>query len=345
MPQVSIIIPLCSGEESCAASMESILGQTFDDFEVLMVCNGTAEPARERMDDARVRILKKPHGGLGEARNFGAERAQGKYLLFVDPGDWIEPDMLQNLFSAAESYEADLVVFNYVLENSSETSPEVCRLPVNYPDAGIDISEKLLAELVGPDQDAGEWRNASGLEAAWRRMYLCEWYRQSGIFFGNDEEVLPADLPAAVTAHCMANRLLVVGGAYYHLRNARQPGGPALMDRYCRCFLQVKDILTRAGKYEGLRGRHQAWLIRTAAHLSLVSCYGPQASASRAAARREVRSILKNRLLHDALRSDYLKAGTPQDRRILRILRTGNIAAIYLYYAFYTYLLRKKAEG
>ena len=352
MPQFSVIVPVYNVEKYLARCVKSILSQSFSDFELLLVndasTDGSLAAAREFCSDPRVRVLDKPHGGLGDTRNYGAGLASGKYLLFVDSDDWVEEDMLRDLYLLAEAYRADLIVFNYMRENTEHAESRECRLPVNYPEYGAEIREKMLAELIGPDADGGPWRSVEMLGCAWRRMYLRSWYEEQGIRYGDERKIMLEDLPASIKAHCVCKRLLVVGGAYYHYRynpdSLSTRYRPGKMEMLTACFETVKQSLEESGGYEQYRERHLAWFLRSAAHSALVNCFSPANPAKFGARWREVHGILQNPLVRQAVKSDYLKQGARADRIVLRVLRSRFTPLIYLFYQIYSASLRKNEK-
>ena len=347
MPKISVIVPIYNVEKYLERCVGSILNQTFSDFEVLLINDASTDRslqiARGFSGDGRVCVLDKPHSGLGNTRNYGVEHANGEYLLFVDSDDWIDEDMLKNLYAAAAEYRADLVLFNYVRENLQEGEQRVCRLPVNYPEFGEEIRELLITELVGPDREDGDWRHVEMLGCAWRRMYLRSWYLENNIRFGDEREIMLEDMPATIAAHCAANRLLVVGGAYYHYRY----NPDSLSTRYrahrmemlTHCFAVVRQILTERGLYERYANRHLAWFLRSAVHSSLVNCFSRGNHVGFLRRYREVQSILRNPTAREAARSDYLKNGSRADRMIRRVVRMRFAPFAYLFYSAYSRVL------
>lgn len=352
MPQISAVVPVYNVEKYLDRCVKSILNQSLPDFELLLVndasTDGSLEAARKYEYDRRVKVLDKPHGGLGDTRNYGAERASGKYLVFIDSDDWVEEDMFRDLNSLAEAYRADLVLFNYVREEPESAGPRECCLPLNYPDFGTEVREKVLEELVGPDCAEGPWRSVEMLGSAWRRMYLRSWYSEHGIRYGNEQKIMLEDLPASVKAHCDCERLLAVSGTYYHYRynpNSLSTNyRPHKMEMLTECFETVKKILEERGLYEKYEERHLAWFLRMAAHSALVNCFSPKNPAGFGKRYAEVKSILQNPILRKAADSDYLAHGTQADRTVLRVLRRRSTASVYLFYRFYSAMLAKRAE-
>lgn len=352
MPKISIIVPVYNVEKYLAQCVESILAQTLEDIEILLINDASTDQslsvARGYEADPRVQVLDKPHGGLGDTRNYGISRSTGKYLVFIDSDDWIDKDMLQNLYACAEAYSSDLVVFNYVRENMQDGQSRVCRLPLNYPDFGEEMRETLLAQLIGPDPSDSPWRGAEMLGCAWRRMYRRSWFLANRLAYYNEQKIMLEDLPVSIKAHCLAGRVLAVGGAYYHYRYNPESLStryrPHKMEMMTACFQVVKKFLEEKGLYEKQEDRHLAWLLRSAAHSSFVNCFSPHHHVGFSERYREVRGILRSPLLKQAAKSDYLKNGTRADRLILRVIRTGNAPAVYLFYRLYTQILFKDAR-
>ncbi|WBY64618.1 glycosyltransferase family 2 protein [Thermocaproicibacter melissae] len=352
MPLISVIVPVYNVEKYLERCVRSILSQSFSDFELLLVNDGSTDNsldiAREFCFDSRVRVLDKSHGGLGHTRNYGAAHATGKYLLFVDSDDWIEEDTLRDLSSFAEAYSADLVVFNFTREDTETATKRDCILPLNYPECGMEIREKFLAELIGPDQEDSPWSSVEMLGCAWRRLYLRSWFEENNIQFGDEQKIMLEDLPAVIHAHSASKRLLAVRGTYYHYRynpnSLSTRYRPRKMEMLTLCFETVKEILKEYDIYEQYEERHLAWFLRFAAHSSLVNCFNPQNPANFAGRWREVRGILQNPILRRAAKSNYLLHGSRADRTILRILRLRFTPLVYLFYKFYVSHLRKQTD-
>ena len=351
MPKVSVIVPVYNVEKYLAQCVESILAQTLTDIEILLVNDASTdrslELARTYEKDSRVRVLDKPHGGLGNTRNYGAARAAGKYLSFVDSDDWLDPEALQNLYSSAEKCAADMVVFNFVRENSKAEEHRVCKLPVSFPAFDRETREILLRELIGPDPTDSPWRQVEMLGCAWRRFFRREWFLGNHLSYFNEQEIMLEDHPVSIMAHCLTDKVLVLGGAYYHYRYNPESLStryrPRKMEMMTACYHVVRDFLQKNSLYAQYGERHLAWLLRSAAHSSLVNCFSPNNDKGFAKRYKEVRGILRNPVLRVAARSDYLKNGTRADRIVLRVIRSRITPAVYLFYRIYSNMLLKNA--
>ena len=112
---ISIIIPVYNVEPYLRQCLDSVFGQTFKNFEVLLVNDGSSDSSgdicREYVEkDSRFHYFEKENGGLSDARNYGIERAQGEYLTFIDSDDFVNEKHLENLFLASRLTNADITI-------------------------------------------------------------------------------------------------------------------------------------------------------------------------------------------------------------------------------------------
>jgi hypothetical protein len=117
--KVSFILPIYNVEKYLSECVESILVQTYRDYEILLVDDGSPDNCPALCDewakkDSRIKALHKPNGGLSDARNYGLEHAQGDYVVFVDSDDfWVNKDCLQRLMNVVDAHpECDFIGFN-----------------------------------------------------------------------------------------------------------------------------------------------------------------------------------------------------------------------------------------
>ena len=115
---ISIIVPIYNVEKYLRQCLDSILDQTYEHFECLLINDGSpdnsADICREYVaKDARFRYVEKENGGVSSARNLGIERSKGQYITFIDSDDWVDSDYLELLYIKINEYNADLAVLTY----------------------------------------------------------------------------------------------------------------------------------------------------------------------------------------------------------------------------------------
>lgn len=118
MPKVSIIVPVYKAEKYIKRCVDSIIAQTFSDWELLLIDDGSPDRSGEIIEDyakadARVRVFHKENGGVSSARNLGLDNAQGEYLTFVDADDWIDADNLAVCLPVIEQNRLDVLQFPF----------------------------------------------------------------------------------------------------------------------------------------------------------------------------------------------------------------------------------------
>lgn len=125
MPIISVIVPVYNVEKYLKICIDSILNQTFKEFELILVNDGSTDNCGKICDiykskDKRIRVIHKKNAGLSSARNVGLDLAKGKYIAFVDSDDYINKNMYEILYSNLIKTDADISIcnFQYVNDNS-----------------------------------------------------------------------------------------------------------------------------------------------------------------------------------------------------------------------------------
>lgn len=118
---VSVIIPIYDSEKYLAPCIESVLDQTFTNFELLLIDDGSSDRSAEicryyQGKDKRIRLIHQENAGASAARNRGLEEARGGYIMFVDSDDCVDPVLLERAYDAIQRSHADLYVSGFVEE-------------------------------------------------------------------------------------------------------------------------------------------------------------------------------------------------------------------------------------
>lgn len=126
MPLLSIIVPIYGVENYIHKCLESIRNQSFADLEAILIDDGSPDQSGRIADeyaamDPRFIVIHQKNQGVSSARNAGLAVAQGKWIGFVDPDDWILPDMYEKMVLAAEKEQADIVCCNWLIANDAGT--------------------------------------------------------------------------------------------------------------------------------------------------------------------------------------------------------------------------------
>lgn len=150
-PKISIIVPVYKVEQYLSRCIESILSQTFQDFELLLIDDGSPDNSGVICDeyatkDNRVRVFHKENGGVSSARNYGLMNASGEWISFVDGDDWVDQNFLQN-FVEYFNPGVDLVIQSFKFYFSDLNKFKF----INLPTFKFDNSASLVAYLYKAD--------------------------------------------------------------------------------------------------------------------------------------------------------------------------------------------------
>lgn len=121
VPSISIIVAVYNAEIYLKRCIDSLLAQTFTDFEVLLINDGSTDKSGVMCDeyarnDSRFKAFHRTNHGVGSTRHFGMKQAQGIYTLHVDPDDWLDNDTLEALYDIASKQQADMVIYDFMME-------------------------------------------------------------------------------------------------------------------------------------------------------------------------------------------------------------------------------------
>lgn len=182
MAEVSIIVPVYQVEKYIRQCVDSILAQTFTDFELILVDDGSKDMSGKICDeyagmDGRVKVIHKENGGLSDARNIGMDQAVGHYFMFVDSDDYIAPTMVECLYENISNEKADIAACNYLyfFEN----------------DRKKDFSTNINAEILTGKEifyNRKNERNYGVWTVAWNKLYKKETFGKVRFRFGKYHE-------------------------------------------------------------------------------------------------------------------------------------------------------------
>jgi|GEM_PF-316528 len=174
IPEISIIIPVYKVEEYLPKCVESILGQSFTDFEVWLIDDGSPDGSGVLCDayanaDSRIKVVHKKNGGVSAARNRGLQLARGKWITFVDSDDWIDQDYLARLMTGAdETVQLVLGGFKMQLVNGTQ----VCAAGGDFRYTRQDIV-RFYDDFI----------SSSLVRTVWGGLYRCSLIEQNGLLF------------------------------------------------------------------------------------------------------------------------------------------------------------------
>lgn len=252
----SIIIPIYNASTYLAFSLESLLSQPFQDFELILVDDGSTDESASICDayaakDDRIKVLHETHHGVAHSRQVGLETARGEYILYVDADDTVELGMIVDMYQEAVTKKADLVICDY---RELTHEGEVYRKQEPTSLDGVAVLEDILdGKLYG---------------ALWNKMMRREWLLQTKASFPL-ELTMREDLIFLSQCLPYASKIAYIPKAFYgyERRNASAltshyvNESPAYYQQEC---LWVDLILENQFLLESTRQRLQAYLLELA---------------------------------------------------------------------------------
>lgn len=257
-PIVSIVVPVYNAENYLAECLDSLLAQSFQDFELICVDNESTDSSMELLgryadQDPRVHVDSCP-GNAGSARNRGLDKARGECLLFLDSDDFFADDMLQRLVTAYKRSRADIILFGgrRFDDKTKRLSDDVeflnrDLLPKSAVFSYADVPDDLF-QLTNP--------------APWGRMYKRKFLQENGVRFQELDNT--NDWAFTYTAMMLADGITAVDGDFARYRTNVDTSIQGRKREAPLCCVQaiyaVHDKLVERGRYEVLRKsfEHQA---------------------------------------------------------------------------------------
>lgn len=202
-PAISVIIPVYKAENYLHKCVDSLLAQTFTDFEVILVDDGSSDRSGAICDeysqkDSRVKVIHKENGGVSSARQCGIDNAQGEYTIHADPDDWVENNMLEELYRKAKKENADMVICDYYKEYGNYTK-YIKQQPPALDHKTI-LCELLLEQLHG---------------SCWNKLIRRTYYKRYNIHFPFSLRMYE-DLFVTISIVCNNPKISYLNKAFYH---------------------------------------------------------------------------------------------------------------------------------
>ena len=174
MVKLSVVVHIYNVEDYLAKSLDSIMNQTFSDFECIMVNDGTKDNSDKialeyQNKDRRFKLLNKANGGLSDARNAGMAIAKGKYIYFADSDDFLELDLFEKCIAKLEATDSDMVIFDVYQYYLKTNSKEIIR---NKYDENKVYNLKDNKDII-----------CNILNAAWNKMYKRSLFTDNNIIY------------------------------------------------------------------------------------------------------------------------------------------------------------------
>lgn len=214
-PKFSIIMPVYNSEKYLQKMVDSVLAQTYTNFELILVDDGSTDGSPDICDeyaekDSRVIVIHKSNGGVSAARNQGIDIATGDYQIVWDSDDYVAPDTLLEVVKAIEQESPDVVKWNFVVESGKNSKTVKVVHPYNKLLEKQYIIEEIIPYMIGVKQD-----ETKKIEGHWtfaiNRRIIEEFHIRYDVRQKKEEDHLYI---VKVMSH--AESILLLSGCFYH---------------------------------------------------------------------------------------------------------------------------------
>lgn len=255
-PKVSIVVPIYNMEDYLDRCLQSLLGQSLREIEIIAVNDGSRDFSLELLQkyarqDSRITIIDKANGGVSAARNDGVLAARGQYIGFVDPDDWVHESMYEQLYHAAAEEDSDIAMCTYVREFETHSKEKRFDMPDKQTYRADELQAKMLRRLVGPlKEELAKPENLDAWGTVWSKLYRAELIKDHGLKFmdlaviGSNEDTL-----FNIHAFYYAKSFVFLNRPLYHYWRSNTESitstyNPALQYKFDRLYAAIQSFIS-----------------------------------------------------------------------------------------------------
>ncbi|MGH4052351.1 MAG: glycosyltransferase family 2 protein [Clostridium sp.] len=214
MPEISIIVPVYNGEKYINKCIEMIINQTFKDFELIIIDDGSTDKSADMCNeyarkDTRIKVISKKNQGTWAARNRGIDESIGKYIIFFDCDDWYEDDLLKEMYETIKGKDVDLVISGQTNVTVDESGETLKRVKVLNAEHHFNTKNEILDNYI-------LLRKEEIGDTLWNKIYKSEIIKKYDLKFENYKR--GEDTLFNVNYYQNIDKCTVIGKAFYSYR-------------------------------------------------------------------------------------------------------------------------------
>jgi glycosyltransferase involved in cell wall biosynthesis len=260
-PEVSIIIPVYNSEKYLHQCIDSVLAQTFSDFEIIFVDDGSTDASCEVISgyastEKRMKFVRQENQGAGVARNVGLDCARGAYIMFLDSDDWFDVELISKMLRCIKSTNSDICIceaWNY--DDVNQTVYEGCSISNVLPEIDCLVTKNMPLHF--------DLFNIS-YEQLWLKMYRHNFLKEKmlrcqGIMRDNDTLLNIAALAESKRIALLRQRLI-----YWRIRRQESSMSTAsdYIGDYLASLVVTRNELIRRGVYKRFKNSYDHFVIK-----------------------------------------------------------------------------------
>lgn len=337
--KVSIIIPIYNSEKYLKKCIESILNQTYKNFEVILVDDGSNDNSKAVCDkystlDKRIWVYTKENGGVSTARNLGLKYVSGEYTIFVDSDDWLKENTLKEMVKYIEMNNSDIAIAGRIIDSVDSSKTKIKNLGKEYHTS----TKKELGDSIYYLNKQGEF------DVLWNKIYRTALIKKIGVEF-DISATTSQDLLFNVEVFKSANSVQLINNAYYYYVKRNEE---SIVTRYhyniYNIMMDRNKALKELFQYFELKSiEHEKWLaqalIRTM-HVTIINLFRKGSNLSYQEKIQFIDSkIIKNIEIDNAIK--IYKANNMHDKFFTILYKTQRSKVIITSYSILLYFRKK----
>ena len=206
---ISVIMPVYNSEKYLNKSIESVLGQSYKDFELILVDDGSTDSSGKICDeyavsDTRIKVIHQANGGVSKARNTGIARSVGKYILFLDSDDEMDQNLMEENFKIIEKLDPDILIFNFRYVFPDHTTENGFKQNKLFFGDNRKFFDEKLEKVVENEL----------MNAPWNKIIRKEMIQNNNLHFDERFSILE-DAMFSISACTVANSICVNSNIYH----------------------------------------------------------------------------------------------------------------------------------
>lgn len=316
---VSIVVPIYNMEQYLDRCLESVVNQTYERLEILLVDDGSTDSSSTVCDrwaaaDSRITVIHKQNGGLGMARNTGLDHASGDYIFFLDSDDYVDTTLVEKCIRSVCKHNAEIVLFGRynVYENGTVTLGTVKAGRQLY--RGSEIQTEILPSLFTYELGFGV--------SAWSRMYSVKFLKNNALRFVSEREIISEDAFFSLPLFAAASAVSIVPESLYYycrrdssLSRRYQAGRQERNDIFLvKSLEKVEELGLPEAVKTHIQARYHGMTLGTLMQIK-------RSDLSRCEKKREIFQILHNKNLQATLTKDVCRLDAKLPRLFWSFLR------------------------
>jgi glycosyltransferase involved in cell wall biosynthesis len=249
---VSVIVPIYKVELYLDKCIQSIVNQTYDNLEIILIDDGSPDRCGEICDewakkDSRIKVIHQKNIGLGLSRNTGIEAANGEYIYFIDSDDYISSDAIMKCYSLITKENADLVQFGFNCFDENKIKSKNIPQFEKYIYENSDIQNYVLPNTLSFDPSTGIKLGTSF--AAWSHFYSADLIKKNNWRFVSERIIISEDVYSLLSLYHQTKKIVILPEAlYFHRINKSSLTQLYLYNRFEKNVFFYQEVLKLAKK-------------------------------------------------------------------------------------------------